>query len=443
VVRAVLRRTSVVVQEDWAVTADLLDELAWRGLIAHSTDLDELRKQLDAGPITLYYGCDPTAPSLHVGNLIGLIVLRWFERAGHRPIGLAGGATGFIGDPGGRSSERVLLSEDEVTHNVERIGEQIARFVDLSDGHGLLVNNIEWTAGMSVIDFLRDIGKHFPVNVMLAKETIRARLDSGGISYTEFSYMLLQSMDYLELYRRYGCRLQVGGSDQWGNLTAGIDLIRRVEAAQVYALSWPLVTSMTGEKFGKSTGGGSLWLDPALTSPYAFYQYWINVDDADVGRYLRYFTFLPRAEIEALDEATAERPAARDAARRLAQEITTLVHGEAETAAVIAASAALFGKGELDRLDETTLTAALSEAPHISVGDPIPTITDLLVETGLCASRSAARRTIGEGGAYLNNVPVTDADLVPGTADLLAGNWLVLRRGKRALAGVACTTIHA
>jgi tyrosyl-tRNA synthetase len=425
------------------VTADIIDELAWRGLIAHSTDLDSLRTQLAAGPMTLYYGCDPSAPSLHVGNLIGLIVLRWFEQGGHRPIGLAGGATGFIGDPGGRSSERTLLSEDVVTHNVEQIGRQISRFIDLSDGHGRLVNNMEWTAGLSVIDFLRDIGKHFPVNVMLAKETIRSRLDSGGISYTEFSYMLLQSMDYLELFRRYDCRLQVGGSDQWGNLTAGIDLIRRVEGASVNALSWPLVTSAAGEKFGKSTGGGSLWLDPLLTSPYSFFQYWINVEDADVGRYLRYFTFLPREEIEALERETIERPAARGAARRLAEEITTLVHGEQETAAVIAASAALFGRGELHDLDAVTLTAALSEAPHISVSPPIPGVIDLLVETGLCASRSDARRTVGEGGAYLNNLRVTDPDLVPSAADLLAGNWLVLRRGKRALAGVTCTTIHA
>jgi tyrosyl-tRNA synthetase len=430
-------------REDASVTADILDELAWRGLIAHSTDLDALGKELDAGPVTLYYGCDPTASSLHVGNLIGLIVLRWFQQAGHRPIGLAGGATGFIGDPGGRSSERNLLSKDEVAANVERIGAQISRFVDLSDGHGLLVNNLDWTEDLSVIDFLRDIGKHFSVNVMLAKETIRNRLDGGGISYTEFSYMLLQSMDYLELLRRHDCRLQIGGSDQWGNLTAGVDLIRRVEAESVSALSWPLVTSSTGEKFGKSTGGGSLWLDPELTSPYAFFQYWVNVADADVGRYLRYFTFLPREEIEALEQETAERPAARTAARRLAAEITTLVHGEAETRRVIAASAALFGQGELRDLDTATLTAALSEAPHIEVGTPIPTITDLLVDTGLVASRSAARRAVNEGGAYLNNVRVTDADQVPTAADLLPGDWLVVRRGKRSLAGVACRSVHA
>jgi tyrosyl-tRNA synthetase len=426
------------------VSADVLDELSWRGLIAHSTDLETLRSQLAAGPMTLYYGCDPTAPSLHVGNLIGLNVLRWFERSGHRPIGLAGGATGFIGDPGGRSGERTLLSPEELARNVEAIGRQISRFVDIGAGHGLLVNNIEWTADMTVIDFLRDIGKHFPVNVMLAKETIRARLDSGGISYTEFSYMLLQSMDYLELFRRHDCRLQIGGSDQWGNLTAGIDLIRRVEGASVHALSWPLVTSDSGEKFGKSTGGGSLWLDPELTSPYSFFQYWINVDDADVGRYLRFFTFLSREEIEALDQETAERPAARAAARRLAEEITTLVHGEAETAAVIAASAALFGNGELRDLSAATLDAALHEVPlRAVVGGMTLSVLDLLLATGLCSSRSDAQRAVAQGGVYLNNVRVTDADAVPGVDDLLAGNRLVLRRGKRTLAGVSCTASHA
>jgi tyrosyl-tRNA synthetase len=418
------------------VTSDVLDELAWRGLIAQSTDLDAMRAYLASGPATLYYGCDPTAPSLHVGNLVGLVVLRWFQSYGHRPIALAGGATGFIGDPGGRNSERTLLSAEEVTRNVEAIGQQLARFVDLSPGHGLLVNNIEWTAGLSVIDFLRDIGKHFPMNVMLGKETVRARLEAGGISYTEFSYMLLQSMDYLELFRREDCRLQVGGSDQWGNLTAGLDLIRRVEATTVHALSWPLVTSATGEKFGKSTGGGSLWLDPALTSPYTFFQYWVNVDDADAGHYLRFFTFMPREEIEALERATVERPAAREAQRRLAEELTTLVHGAGETAKVIAASQALFGRGELSRLDPAVLSAALTEASYVEVSAPLPSVIDLLTRTGLSASRSAARRTVDEGGAYLNNIRVTDGEVAPTAADLLPGGWLVLRRGKRQLAGV-------
>jgi tyrosyl-tRNA synthetase len=417
------------------VTSDVLDELSWRGLIAQSTDVDALRGYLASGPATLYYGCDPTAPSLHVGNLVGLVVLRWFQRFGHRPIALAGGATGFIGDPGGRNSERTLMTAEEVEHNVESIAAQLSKFVDLSPGHGLLVNNIEWTADLSVIDFLRDIGKHFPMNVMLGKETVRARLEAGGISYTEFSYMLLQSLDYLELFRREGCRLQIGGSDQWGNLTAGIDLIRRVEAAAVHALSWPLVTTATGEKLGKSTGGGSLWLDPALTSPYTLFQYWVNIDDADVGRYLRYFTFLSHEEIEALEQATVERPAAREAQRRLAEELTTLVHGAAETAAAVAASQALFGRGELRDLDSGVLAAALEEASYVEVAAPLPSVTDLLVSTGLSPSRSAARRTVAEGGAYLNNERVTDADATPTAADLLPGGWLVLRRGKRQIAG--------
>ena len=416
--------------------ADVLDELTWRGLVAHSTDLDALRAELAAGPVTLYYGCDPTAPSLHVGNLVGLIVLRWFQEAGHRPIALAGGATGFIGDPGGRSSERNLMTAAEVEANVERIGKQLAHFVDLSEGKGLLVNNIEWTAGLSVIDFLRDIGKHFPVNVMLGKETVKARLESGGISYTEFSYMLLQSLDYLELFRREGCRLQVGGSDQWGNLTSGLDLIRRVEGEHVHALSWPLVTSATGEKFGKSTGGGSLWLDPELTSPYAFYQYWINVDDRDAGPYLRLFTFLSRAEIEELEQATAQRPQARAAQRRLAQELTTLVHGALETERVEAASRALFGQGELGDLDAGTLAAALAETPSARVEGALPSVADLLAMTGLDASKSAGRRTVTEGGAYVNNRRMSDPDEVPGAEELLHGRWLVLRKGKRNVAGV-------
>ena len=413
----------------------VLDELSWRGLIAQSTDVEALSSALDAGPMTLYYGCDPTAPSLHVGNLVGLIVLRWFQQAGHRPIALAGGATGFIGDPGGRNSERTLLTAEEVEGNVERIGRQLAQFVDLTEGRGLLVNNMEWTAGMSVIDFLRDIGKHFPVNVMLGKETVRARLESGGISYTEFSYMLLQSMDYLELFRREGCRLQVGGSDQWGNLTAGLDLIRRVEGETVHALSWPLVTSATGEKFGKSTGGGSLWLDPQLTSPYAFYQYWLNVDDRDAGPYLRLFTFLERADIEALEAATVERPQARTAQRTLAAELTALVHGAEELARVQAASAALFGGGALEELDEPTLAAALAEAPSVSVTGKSPALVDLLAEA-LAISKSDARRAVREGGAYLNNSKIDDETAGPEEGDWLHGRYLVLRRGKRSVAVV-------
>jgi tyrosyl-tRNA synthetase len=418
------------------VGADVLDELAWRGLISQSTDLDALRSEMAKGPITLYCGFDPTAESLHAGNLLQLITLRRFQLAGHRPIALAGGATGLIGDPSGRSSERDFVTREEVEARLERIKPQLERFVDLTGGKALLVNNIEWTAELSALDFLRDVGKHFSINVMLGRESVSARLEAGGISYTEFSYMLLQSYDFLELFRRHGCTLQTGGSDQWGNIVAGLDLIRRVEGGSGHALTTPLVTSATGEKFGKSTGGGRLWLDPALTSPYSFFQYWINVDDRDAGPYLRFFTFLSREEIEALEQETAERPQARTAARRLAEELTTLVHGADETARVIAASAALFGQGELGELDEGTLGAALREAPHVELEGPTPSITDLLVATGLCASKSAARRAVDEGGAYLNNVRVTDPETIPGSGDALAGGWLVLRRGKRSLAGV-------
>jgi tyrosyl-tRNA synthetase len=416
------------------VGAEILDELSWRGLVAQSTDIDALRKDLDAGPVTLYAGFDPTGDSLHAGNLMPLLTLRRFQLAGHRPIVLAGGATGLIGDPSGRDVERALADPAQISARVERLRPQLGRFVDLSTT-GTLVNNLDWTASLSAIDFLRDIGKHFSVNVMLGKESISARLAGDGISFTEFSYVLLQSNDYLELFRRHGCTLQIGATDQWGNITAGLDLIRRVERGTAHALTVPLVTDSTGAKFGKSTGGGSLWLDPELTSPYAFFQYWVNADDRDVGKYLRYFTFLPREEIESLDAATAERPQARSAQRRLAEEITTLVHGSEATAQVVAASAALFGQGELRELDAGTLTAALTEAPNISV-DRLGSVVDLLTATGLSPSRSAARRAVDEGGAYVNNVRITDPEAVPEIADLLPGGWLVLRRGKRTLAGV-------
>jgi tyrosyl-tRNA synthetase len=416
------------------VGAEILDELSWRGLVAQSTDIDALRKDLDAGPVTLYAGFDPTGDSLHAGNLMPLLTLRRFQLAGHRPIVLAGGATGLIGDPSGRDVERALADPAQISARVERLRPQLGRFVDLSTT-GTLVNNLDWTASLSAIDFLRDIGKHFSVNVMLGKESISARLAGDGISFTEFSYVLLQSNDYLELFRRHGCTLQIGATDQWGNITAGLDLIRRVERGTAHALTVPLVTDSTGAKFGKSTGGGSLWLDPELTSPYAFFQYWVNADDRDVGKYLRYFTFLPREEIESLDAATAERPQARSAQRRLAEEITTMVHGSEATAQVVAASAALFGQGELRELDAGTLTAALTEAPNISV-DRLGSVVDLLTATGRSPSRSAARRAVDEGGAYVNNVRITDPEAVPEIADLLPGGWLVLRRGKRTLAGV-------
>lgn len=419
---------------------DILDDLAWRGLITQSTDLDELRALLAAGSVTLYCGFDPTARSLHVGSLMQLLTLRRFQQAGHRTIGLVGGATGLIGDPSGKSAERTLNSAEVVAEWVERIRGQVSRFIDLDGDRGLIVSNLDWTGPMSAIEFLRDIGKHFPVNRMLARETVRARLETTGMSYTEFSYVLLQSMDFLELYRRYGCRLQTGGSDQWGNLTAGVDLIRRVEGGAAHALTTPLVTRADGTKFGKTAGGEAYWLDPELTSPYAFYQFWVNSDDRDVLTFLRYFSFRGREEIEELEKATVERPAARAAQRALAEELTTLVHGEEETRRVIAASRALFGQGDLAELDERTLESALAEVPSTTVAGPLPPVVDLLVAARLVGSKSEARRTVSQGGAYLNNVKVTDDGAVPEPADLLHGRFLVLRRGKRNVGGITVTT---
>ncbi|MFL6055861.1 MAG: tyrosine--tRNA ligase [Actinoallomurus sp.] len=415
---------------------DILDDLAWRGLITQSTDLDDLRAMLASGPVTLYCGFDPTAPSLHVGSLMQLLTLRRFQQAGHRTIGLVGGATGLIGDPSGKSAERTLNSEEVVAGWVQRIRTQVSRFIDLTGDRGLIVSNLDWTGPMSAIEFLRDIGKHFPVNRMLARETVKSRLDTTGMSYTEFSYVLLQSMDFLELYRRYGCRLQTGGSDQWGNLTAGVDLIRRVEGGSAHALTTPLVTRADGTKFGKTAGGETYWLDPELTSPYAFYQFWLNADDRDVATYLKYFSFRSREEIEELEKATSERPAARAAQRALAEELTSLVHGTEETQRVIAASRALFGQGDLAELDERTLASALAEVPSTAVSGPLPPVVDLLAATGLVGSKSEARRTVAQGGAYLNNVKVTDEAAVPDLGDLLHGRFLVLRRGKRNVGGV-------
>lgn len=417
--------------------ADILDELTWRGLIAQSTDLDELGKVLSE-LTTLYAGFDPTAPSLHAGHLVPLLTLKRFQRAGHRPIVLAGGATGLIGDPRD-VGERTMQSAETVAESARRIKGQLERFVDFDDSpHGaIVVNNLDWTGKLTAVDFLRDLGKHFSVNVMLARETVRRRLESDGMSYTEFSYMLLQANDYLQLHREYGCALQVGGSDQWGNIIAGVDLTRRVDGHAVHAMTVPLVTSSDGKKFGKSTGGGSLWLDPEMTSPYAWYQYFVNAADADVMKYLRWFTFLDREELAELETATVERPHAREAQKRLAAEMTTLVHGAANTAAVELASRALFGRGELADLDEPTLAAALTEASVVDLrlGEP-DTIVDLLVATGLCESKGAARRTVKEGGASVNNVRVSSEEWTPGDAELLHGKWLVVRRGKRNFAGV-------
>ncbi|MBA3418490.1 MAG: tyrosine--tRNA ligase [Geodermatophilaceae bacterium] len=419
------------------MTNQILDELHWRGLIAQSTDDDALRSALDRGPVTLYAGFDPTGPSLHMGHLVPLLTLRRFQLAGHRPIALAGGATGLIGDPTGKSAERTLLTAETVGGYVERIRSQLSRFLDFDGAAAaVLTNNLDWTANLTTVDFLRDVGKHFSVNVMLSRDTVRRRLDAGGISFTEFSYLLLQSMDYLELFRRYGCTLQIGGSDQWGNIVGGVDLIRRVEAATSHALTVPLVTDASGEKFGKSTGGGSLWLDPELTSPYAWYQYWINTDDTDVVTRLRTFTFLTQEEIDALGETVTSRPAAREAQRVLAAELTTLVHGRTATEQVQAASAALFGRGELMALSEPMLAAALHEAGAVRVNGELPGVAAMLHRSGLCPSTSAARRAVVDGGAYVNNTRITDVDWKPTPGDLLHGRWLVLRRGKRSIAGV-------
>ncbi|GAB3240516.1 tyrosine--tRNA ligase [Mycolicibacterium hippocampi] len=418
--------------------ASILDELEWRELVAQSTDRAALATALADGPVTVYSGFDPTAPSLHAGHLIPLLTLRRFQRAGHRPIVLAGGATGMIGDPRD-VGERTLQTADTVAEWSGRIRGQLERFVEFDDSPtgAVVANNLAWTGELSAIEFLRDIGKHFSVNVMLDRDTVRRRLDGEGISYTEFSYMLLQANDFVELHQRYGCTLQIGGSDQWGNIIAGVRLVRQKAGATAHALTTPLVTDSEGKKFGKSTGGGSLWLDPDMTSPYAWYQYFINTADADVIPYLRWFTFLSADEIAELEQATADRPHERAAQRRLARELTDLVHGDAATAAVEHASQALFGRGELGQLDQATLSAALREASvaEFVAGGPA-TITDLLVASGLSASKGAARRTIAEGGVSVNNVKIATDDWVPQQSDFLHGKWLVLRRGKRNIAGV-------
>jgi tyrosyl-tRNA synthetase len=414
----------------------ILDELDWRGAVAHRTDPDALRAALDAGPVTFYCGFDPTHESLHFGNLVQLVTMRRLQLAGHDPIAVVGGATGLIGDPSGRSVERSLNEADVVADWVEKIRVQVERYLDFSGPHpARIVNNLEWTASVSALDFLRDVGKHFSVNRMLDKESVKARLDGPGISFTEFSYQILQAFDYLELHRRYGCRLQTGGSDQWGNLTAGVDLIRRVTGQAVHALATPLITKADGTKYGK-TGDGTLFLNPSFTSPYAFYQYFLNQDDADIGALLRIFSFASREAIEALEAETARRPEARSAQQALAAELTTLVHGADAANQAASASVALFGGGELGDLDAETLRAAITELPVAEVSGPMPTITELMVATGLAESRSAARRTVADGGAYLNNRRVADPETVAADADLLHGRWLVLRRGKRSLAAV-------
>ncbi len=414
---------------------DIVDELQWRGLIALSTDEDALRKAFANGPVTFYCGFDPTAPSLHMGNLLQLLTMRRIQDAGNFPLGLVGGSTGLIGDPR-PTAERSLNSKEVVADWLERIRYQVERFLDFEGEFAAkIVNNLDWTAPLSAIDFLRDIGKHFRVGKMLSKDAVSARLNSeAGISYTEFSYQILQGLDFLELYRQYGCVLQTGGSDQWGNLTAGVDLIHRTEGVSVHALATPLVTKADGTKFGK-TEGGSVWLDGELTSPYAFYQFWLNAEDAKVGEYLRFFTFRGREEIEELELATQEKPHLRLAQRALAEDVTTLVHGADQFQRVEAASRALFGQGDLSGLDESTLRSALAQLPTAKVTGLAPYF-ELFADTGIVPSRSAARRAIQEGGAYVNNAKIEDVEAQPAEGDLLHGRWLLLRRGRRTLAAV-------
>ncbi|ACV08776.1 tyrosine--tRNA ligase [Jonesia denitrificans] len=412
---------------------NVLDELQWRGLVSQTTDIDALRAAFENGPVTYYCGFDPTAPSLHHGHLVQLVVLKHLQRAGHRPIALVGGATGLIGDPR-MSGERVLNSKEVVAGWVERLRSQIERFLDFEgENAAMMVNNLDWHGQLSALDFLRDVGKHYRLGTMLAKDTVARRLASDeGISFTEFSYQILQGMDFLELNRRYGCTLQTGGNDQWGNLLSGVELIRKSDRVAVHALTTPLITKADGTKFGKSEGG-AVWLDPAMMSPYAFYQFWVNSDDRDVIGWLKTFTFRSRQDIEALEQSLEERPQAREAQKALAFDVTAMVHGERAAQQAIAASAALFGRGAFEDLAESTLVAVTAELDiaTISVGSPV---VDALVEAGLVQSKAAARRAITEGGASINNVRVSDVEAVFTEDQLLHGAWVILRRGKKAVA---------
>lgn len=409
------------------------EELNWRGLIALSTDEVELRKTLNNGSIVYYCGFDPTAPSLHLGNLVQLLVMRRLQLAGHKPIALIGGATGLIGDPK-PTAERTLNTKETVAAWVKKLEGQARAFLSFEGKNAAsMANNLDWTESLSSIDFLRNIGKHYRVGKMLSKDAVSARLNSdAGISFTEFSYQILQGMDFLELYRRHNCVMQVGGSDQWGNLTSGTDLIHKVEGKSAHILATPLITDSEGKKFGKSEGN-AIWLDEELTSPFAFYQFWLNVEDANVINLLKVFTFLSKSEIDDLEKQLANQPQLRDAQKRLALEVTTLVHSAEAARSAINASAALFGQGDLAALDRQTLLAALSELPNTKakLGQGI---VDLLVATGLVASNSAGRRAIAEGGVYLNNVKVEDE--LAQLDQTLLGEFAVLRRGKKTLAGI-------
>ena len=416
----------------------LLEDLEWRGLIAQSTDRKELEQVLSK-PISLYLGVDPTAPSMHLGNLVVFLVLRRFQLAGHRPIPLVGGATGLVGDPSGKNDERTLNEEKLVAEWVSKMKKQVEKIIDFDDKKtgAVMVNNLDWTKPVSALDFLRDIGKHFSVNQMLAKDSVANRLATAGISYTEFSYQVLQAFDYLELYRRNDCKLQIGGSDQWGNIVAGLDLIRKVEGDTAHALTIPLLAKSDGTKFGK-TASGAIWLDATMTSAYEFFQFWLNSDDADMPKLLKVFSMKDRKEIERLIETVNTNPGAREAHRELAREMTTLIHGADMAKKVEEAAKALFGQGEISELDLATLDSALSQLPKTQVkkGDPFPTWVDLLAATGVVDSKSAARRIVKEGGAYLNNKKVENEDFTPSKSDLLHGKYLLLRKGKRDLAAV-------
>lgn len=427
-------------QQNDSTFSDVWEELNWRGLVHVSTDAEQLKELLAGEPITFYCGFDPTAPSLHLGNLVQLLTMRRIQLAGHKPLGLVGGSTGLVGDPR-PSAERTLNTKDTVAEWVGYLRAQIERFLSFEGDAAFdkknaarMVNNLDWTEGLSAIDFLRDIGKHYRVGTMLKKDAVSARLNSeAGISYTEFSYQILQGFDFLELYRQYGCVLQTGGSDQWGNLTSGTDLIHKAEGGSAHAIGTPLITNSDGTKFGKSEGN-AVWLDAALTTPYAFYQFWLNTDDADVVSRLKVFTFLSRAEIELLEKQVADEPFRREAQRVLARDVTSLVHGEDATDAVMAASEALFGQGDLTALDADTLRAALAELPT-ATSNGKESVAQLLVDSGLTSSLGESRRAIEQGGVYLNNVRVDDAAATVAGATL-AGGLAVLRRGKKTLAGV-------
>jgi tyrosyl-tRNA synthetase len=436
------QRAEALFGHDGPMTSALLDDLQWRNSIAQTTDRSELETFLNGGSRALYLGVDPTAPSMHLGNLAAFTVLRRFQLAGHKPIALVGGATGLVGDPSGRNSERTLNEVDVVEEWVGKIRKQLESILDFSGKNSaVLANNLDWTKPVSAIQFLRDIGKHFSVNQMLARESVSARLEAGGISYTEFSYQVLQAFDFLELSRRNQCFIQIGGSDQWGNIVAGIDLIRRVEGKSAHALTLPLITKADGTKFGK-TASGSIWLDPTMTSPYAFFQFFLNSDDRDVEQLLRSFSFKSHDELNALFDSLKTNPGAREAHRALAREVTSMIHGESTTVKVENAAKALFGQAEIRELDSETLESALSELPRTTIkrGESIPTWVDLIAASGVVDSKSAARRVVKEGGAYLNNEKISGEDFAPSENDLLHGRFMVLRKGKRDLAAVEITS---